>query len=57
MIHSRADAEKEFMGLITFEGNRPHLSDAVIAKNYLSEKELRALNQILKKTPRGIKSK
>ncbi|GHV35527.1 toxin Fic [Bacteroidia bacterium] len=47
VIYSRADAEKEFMGLTTFEGNRPHLSDAVVAKNYLSEKELRALNQIV----------
>ncbi|MDR0798917.1 MAG: virulence RhuM family protein [Dysgonamonadaceae bacterium] len=47
VIYSRADAEKEFLGLMTFEGNRPHLSDAVVAKNYLSEKELRALNQIV----------
>jgi hypothetical protein len=47
VIFSRADAEKEFMGLSTFEGNRPHLKDAVVAKNYLSEKELRALNQIV----------
>lgn len=29
---SRADAEKEFMGLTTFEGDRPHLKDAFIAK-------------------------
>ena len=29
-IVSRADAEKEFMGLSTFEGDRPHLKDAVI---------------------------
>jgi hypothetical protein len=46
-IFNRADAEKEFMGLMTFSGNRPHLSDAVIAKNYLNEKELRALGQIV----------
>ena len=44
---SRADAEKEFMGLTTFEGDRPHLKDAVIAKNYLDEKELRAMGQIV----------
>ena len=43
VIVSRADAEKEFMGLTTFEGDRPHLKDAVIAKNYLDEKELRAM--------------
>ena len=32
---------------MTFPGNRPHLKDAVIAKNYLNEKELRALGQIV----------
>lgn len=47
VIYSRADAEKEFMGLMTFAGNRPHLADAVIAKNYLNEKELRSLGQIV----------
>jgi hypothetical protein len=47
VIYNRADAEKEFMGLKTFEGNKPHLRDAVIAKNYLDEKELRALGQIV----------
>ncbi len=44
---NRADAEKEFMGLTTFEGDRSHLKDAVIAKNYLDEKELRAMGQIV----------
>ena len=47
VIVSRADAGKEFMGLTTFEGDRPHLKDAVIAKNYLDEKELRAMGQIV----------
>lgn len=47
VIYSRADAEKEFMGLTTFKGNRPHLADAVIAKNYLSERELRSLGQLV----------
>ncbi len=47
VIVSRADAEKEFMGLTTFEGDRPHLKDTVIAKNYLNEKELRAMGQIV----------
>ena len=47
VIVSRADAEKEFMGLTTFEGDRPHLKDAVIAKNYLNENELRAMGQIV----------
>lgn len=47
VIYHRADSEKEFMGLTTFRGNRPHLSDAVVAKNYLDEKELRSLGQIV----------
>lgn len=47
VIFNRVDAEKEFMGLKTFEGDRPHLKDAIIAKNYLDEKELRALGQIV----------
>jgi len=47
VIYSRADAEKEFMGLTTFPGNRPHFADIVIAKNYLDEKELRSLGQIV----------
>ncbi|MCM1308655.1 MAG: virulence RhuM family protein [Butyrivibrio sp.] len=47
VIYSRADAEKEFMGLTTFKGDKPHLQDAVVAKNYLNEKELRSLGQIV----------
>lgn len=47
VIYNRADAEKEFMGLKTFVGDKPHLKDAVIAKNYLDEKELRAMGQIV----------
>jgi hypothetical protein len=47
VIFSRADAEKEFMGLMTFSGSQPHLKDVVVAKNYLNEKELRALGQIV----------
>jgi hypothetical protein len=47
VIFNRVDAEKEFMGLMTFAGNRPYLKDVVVAKNYLDEKELRALGQIV----------
>ena len=47
VIFHRADAEKEFMGLKTFRGNRPHLADTEIAKNYLDETELRAMGQIV----------
>ena len=46
-IYTRADAEKEFMGLMTFPGNRPYLKDVVVAKNYLNEKELRSLGQLI----------
>lgn len=47
VIFTRADAEQAFMGLKSFEGSRPHLKDAVVAKNYLDEKELRAMGQIV----------
>ena len=47
VIFNRVDAEKEFMGLMTFSGSRPYLADAVIAKNYLNETELRSLGQIV----------
>ena len=47
VIFNRADAEKEFMGLHSFRGDRPHLKDTEIAKNYLDEKELRAMGQIV----------
>jgi len=47
VIFTRADAEKEFMGLMTFPGNRPYLKDVVAAKNYLNEKELRSLGQLV----------
>lgn len=47
VIYTRADAEKEFMGLMTFPGSRPYLKDVVVAKNYLNEKELRSLGQIV----------
>ena len=47
VIYTRADAEKEFMGLTTFKGNQPTLKEAVVAKNYLSEKELRAMGQLV----------
>lgn len=47
VIYNRADAEKDFMGLTTFTGAKPQLKDTVVAKNYLSEKELRALGQIV----------
>jgi len=47
LIVERADAEKEFMGLLTFRGNQPTLVEACTAKNYLNEKELRAMGQLV----------
>lgn len=47
LIVERADAEKDFMGLFTFRGNQPTLAEARTAKNYLDEKELRAMGQLV----------
>lgn len=46
-IYSRADAEKEFMGLTTFSGKMPIKSEIKIAKNYLVEDELFRLNRLV----------
>lgn len=47
VIYHRVDAEKEFMGLMTFSGEYPTLKEAKVAKNYLDEKELRAMGQLV----------
>ena len=47
VIYHRADAEKEFMGLMSFAGSQPTMVEAKVAKNYLNEKELRAMGQIV----------
>lgn len=47
VIYNRADAEKDFMGLMSFSGEQPTLREAKIAKNYLDEKELRAMGQLV----------
>ena len=47
VIYHRVNAEKEFMGLMSFAGNQPTLVEAMVAKNYLNEKELRAMGQIV----------
>ena len=47
LIVERADAKKDFMGLLTFKGNHPTLIEAKTVKNYLNEKELRAMGQIV----------
>ena len=47
IVYQRADAEKENMGLTSWEGKRIKRSDTEIAKNYLTQTELDALNKIV----------
>lgn len=47
IIYERANSEKPFMGLTTFQGELPALKDIRIAKNYLSENELKILNNLV----------
>lgn len=47
VIYERADAAKPFMGLTSFKGEIPVKSDIGIAKNYLSEDELKILNNLV----------
>ena len=46
-IAKRADAQKDFMGLTTFAGVSPTLSEVTVAKNYLTEDELFRLNRMV----------
>lgn len=47
VIYERADADKPFMGLTTFQGELPSINDIKIAKNYLTEDELKILNNLV----------
>lgn len=47
VIKNRAHSDTDFMGLKSFSGDYPLLEDAIIAKNYLDEKELEMLNRIV----------
>ena len=50
IIYNRADSKKEHMGLTSWEGapsSKIHRYDVVIAKNYLSEKELAQLERMV----------
>ena len=46
IIYTRADAEKDFMGLTSWVGRFPQKKDTTFAKNYLSSDELDTLNRI-----------
>lgn len=47
VIAERADAGKPFMGLLTFSNGGVVKKDIAIAKNYLTEKELKILNNLV----------
>ena len=47
VIYERANANKPFMGLMSFDGELPALKDIGIAKNYLNENELKILNNLV----------
>ena len=47
VIYQRADADKDNMGLTSWAGREIKRSDVEVAKNYLSEKEIDALNKIV----------
>ena len=47
VIAGRVDADKPNMGLTTWKGAKVRKADVNIAKNYLSENELRSLNRIV----------
>ncbi|MBO1926538.1 virulence RhuM family protein [Thiomicrorhabdus sp. 6S2-11] len=47
IIHSRADAELPNMGLTSTKGKSVTKADVTVAKNYLSETEIKELNRIV----------
>ena len=47
VIHQRADSTKANAGLTSWNGAKPRKTDAVVAKNYLNEEELKRLSLIV----------
>lgn len=47
VVYYRVDSDKPFAGLTNFKGGMPTQAEAMIAKNYLDEKELRVLNNLV----------
>lgn len=43
----RVDSDKPFAGLTNFKGDQPTQVEAMIAKNFLHEKELKVLNNLV----------
>lgn len=56
IIYSRADRNKEYMGMSTWKNSpegRILKSDVTVAKNYLSEKQIRQLERTVTGNPHG----
>lgn len=47
VIYMRVDSDKPFAGLTTFKGDEPTQAEALVAKNFLEEKELKVLNNLV----------
>lgn len=47
VIYLRVDSDKPFAGLTSFRGTQPTQAEAMVAKNYLSEQELKVLNNLV----------
>ena len=47
VIYIRVDSDKPFVGLTTFKGEEPTQAEALVAKNFLEEKELKVLNNLV----------
>lgn len=57
IVHLRADADKPDMGLTSWCGAKVRKQDVGIAKNYLGEDELLALNKLAKQLWDGKRGK
>ena len=47
VIYYRVDSDKPFVGITKFKGKQPTQAEAMVAKNYLSQKELKVLNNLV----------
>lgn len=47
LVYKRISAEKPFLGLTNFSGDKPNKSEVSIAKNYLKKEELDVLNRMV----------
>ncbi|MDO5090874.1 MAG: virulence RhuM family protein [Cardiobacteriaceae bacterium] len=47
VIYLRVDSNKPFAGMSNFSGSEPTQAEAMVAKNYLTEQELKVLNNLV----------